>query len=58
MEFDSWKEDTDLKGDFIKAFQEDPANKGKTIEDAKKHTIVCLRIYIEKKESYRVGENR
>ena len=29
-----WKEDTDLKGDFIKAFQEDPANKGKTIEDA------------------------
>lgn len=32
----SWKEDADLKGDFMKAFQEDPANKGKTVEDAEK----------------------
>ena len=30
----SWKEDTDLKGDFIDAFQQDPQHKGKTEADA------------------------
>ena len=30
----TWKEDTDLKDDFIKAFQTDPQHKGKTQADA------------------------
>ena len=30
----NWKEDADLKDDFITAFQADPQNKGKTEQDA------------------------